>query len=220
VEYRDPQTGETRGGRCRLVDFDDPLANDLLVVRQLTVIGSSGKTIRLDLILFLNGLPIAVIELKDPADPQADFIVAIEQLDRYQETAPEIFVPNLVRVVSDGMLTRVGSITSDRSRFMPWRPLADDGGSAPTLEVLIRGLFEPRALLDYLRSCVVFEEDARGEIAKKIAGYHQFRAVRKARAGVLVHLKPAGDGRGGGHLAHPRLGQVADHADAGRRPDS
>ncbi len=197
VEYRDPQTGETRGGRCRLVDFDDPLANDLLVVRQLTVIGSSGKTIRLDLILFLNGLPIAVIELKDPADPQADFIVAIEQLDRYQETAPEIFVPNLVRVVSDGMLTRVGSITSDRSRFMPWRPLADDGGSAPTLEVLIRGLFEPRALLDYLRSCVVFEEDARGEIAKKIAGYHQFRAVRKARAGVLVHLKPAGDGRGG-----------------------
>ncbi|WP_295587547.1 type I restriction endonuclease subunit R [uncultured Lamprocystis sp.] len=197
VEYRDPQTGETRGGRCRLVDFDDPLANDLLVVRQLTVIGSSGKTIRLDLILFLNGLPIAVIELKDPADPQTDLTAAIEQLDRYQDRAPELFVPNLVRVVSDGMLTRVGSITSDRSRFMPWRPLVDDGGNAPTLEALIRGLFEPRALLDYLRSCVLFEEDARGAIAKKIAAYHQFRALRKARASVLAHLKPAGDGRGG-----------------------
>ncbi len=197
VEYRDLETGETRGGRCRLVDFDDPLANDLLVVRQLTVTGSSGKTIRLDLVVFLNGLPIAVIELKDPADPQADLTAAIEQLDRYQQTAPELFVPNLVRVVSDGMLTRVGSITSGRDRFMPWRPLADDGGGAPTLEALIRGLFEPRMLLDYLRSCVLFEEDARGEIVKKIAGYHQFRAVRKARLSVLEHLRPDGDGRGG-----------------------
>lgn len=110
-----------------------------------------------------------------------------EQLDRYQETAPELFVPNLVRVVSDGMLTRVGSITSDRGRFMPWRPLADEGGGAPTLEALIRGFFEPRALLDYLRNCVIFEEDTRGEILKKIAGYHQFRALRKARSSVLAH---------------------------------
>ncbi|HSO83668.1 type I restriction endonuclease subunit R [Thiocapsa sp.] len=197
VEYGDTVSGETRGGRARLVDFDDPLANDILVVRQLTVTGSCGKTIRLDLVVFLNGLPIAVIELKDPTDPQADLTAAIEQLDRYQATVPDLFVANLVRVVSDGMLTRVGSITSDRSRFMPWRPLADDGGGAPTLEALIRGLFEPRALLDYLRSCVVFEEDPHGEIVKKIAGYHQFRAVRKARSNVLAHLKPAGDGRGG-----------------------
>jgi type I restriction enzyme R subunit len=197
VKYRDAQTGETRGGRARLLDFEDPLANDLLVVRQLIVRGQSRKSIRLDLVVFLNGLPIAVIELKDPTDLQADLDVAIEQLDRYRDKAPELFVPNLVRVVSDGMLTRVGSITSDRSRFMPWRPLADDSGVAPTLEALIRGLFEPRALLNYLCTCVVFEEDARGEILKKIAGYHQFRAVRKARASVLAHLKPTGDGRGG-----------------------
>jgi type I restriction enzyme R subunit len=201
VEYRDSQIGpdenRLRGGRCRLIDFEDPLANDLLVVRQLAVTGPTGKLIRLDLVVFLNGLPIAVIELKDPTDPQADLTAAIEQLDRYQDATPELFVPNLVRVVSDGMLTRVGSITSDRSRFMPWRPLADEAGSAPTLEALIRGLFEPRALLDYLCSCVVFEEDAHGEIVKKIAGYHQFRAVRKARSSVLAHLKPAGDGRGG-----------------------
>ena len=150
--------------------------------------------------MFLNGLPVALIELKDPTDTQADLGVAIDQLDRYMQAAPDLFVPDLVLVASDGMLTRVGSITSGRSRFMPWRPLNDDGGGAPTLEAVIRGLFDPRALVDFLRTCVTFEENERGEIAKKIAGYHQFRAVRKARASVLAGLKPpsgAGDGRGG-----------------------
>jgi len=200
VEYRDAKSGETRGGRAWLVDFDIPAANDLLVVRQLSVVGPSGKVIRPDLAVFLNGLPVALIELKDPTDTQADLGVAIDQLGHYMQAAPDLFVPNLLLVVSDGMLTRVGSITSGRSRFMPWRPLDDDGGGAPTLEALIRGLFEPRALVDYLRTCVVFEEDERGEIAKKIAGYHQFRAVRKARASGLASLRPPageGDGRGG-----------------------
>ncbi len=205
VEYRDAKSGEIRGGRARLVDYDNPAANDLLVVRQLTVTGASGKIIRPDLTVFLNGLPIAVIELKDPTDPQADLSVAIDQLNRYMQTAPDLFVPNLALVVSDGMLTRVGSITSDRSRFMPWRPIDDrEGGGAPTLEALIRGLFELRTLVDYLRTCVTFEEDERGDIAKKIAGYHQFRAVRKARTSVLDHLKaPLGDGDGrGGVIWH------------------
>ncbi len=201
VEYRDAQSGETRGDRARLIDFDNPTVNDLLVVRQLTVTGPSGKAIRPDLTVFLNGMPIAVIELKDPTDTQADLGIAIDQLERYRQTAPDLFVSNLALVVSDGILTRVGSITSGHDRFMPWRPVdALDGGGAPTLEALIRGLFEPRALLDYLRSCVVYEEDERGEIAKKIAGYHQFRALRKARSSVLEHLKPPmgqGDGRGG-----------------------
>jgi len=197
VEYRDAATGETRGGRARLVDFDNPEKNDLLVVRQLTVVGLAGKAIRPDLTVFLNGLPIAVIELKDPTDTEADLGVAIDQLDRYMSAdrgAPDFFVPNLVLAVSDGLLTRVGSITSGRSRFMPWRP--SEGGK-PSLEAFIRGLFEPSLLLDYLRTCVTFEEDARGEVAKKIAGYHQFRAIRKARASVISHLKPGGDGRGG-----------------------
>ena len=200
IEYRDAKSGETRGGRARLVDFDNSAVNELLVVRQLTVAGASGKVIRPDLTVFLNGLPVAVIELKDPTDTQADLGTAIDQLDRYMQTAPDLFVPNLLLAVSDGMLTRVGSITSGRSRFMPWRPLYDDGGGAPTLEALIRGLFEPRTLVDYLPTCVAFEEDERGEVVKKIAGYHQFRAVRKARASVLAHLKPPsgdGDGRGG-----------------------
>lgn len=200
IEYRDAKSGETRGRRARLVDFERPAANELLVVRQLSVAGASGKIIRPDLTVFLSGLPVAVIELKDPTDTEADLGVAIDQLDRYKETAPDLFVRNLILAFSDGMLTRVGSITSGRSRFMPWRPLSDDGGGAPTLEALIRGLFEPRALVDYLRTCVTFEEDERGEIAKKIAGYHQFRAVRKARTTVLASLKApsgTGDGRGG-----------------------
>ncbi len=197
VEYPSADGDETQVRRARLVDFDNPEANDLLAVRQLTVTGAAGTRIRPDITVFLNGLPVGVFELKDPADAGANLDAAIEQLDHYRETAPELFVPNLALVVSDGLLTRVGALTSERSRFMPWRPA--DGG-APTLEALIRGLFAPHALVDYLRTCVVFEEDERGEIAKKIAGYHQFRAVRKMRASVLDHLKPPsgeGDGRGG-----------------------
>jgi type I restriction enzyme R subunit len=197
VEYRDSTSGETRGGRARLIDYANPRQNDLLVVRQLTVTGPSGKFIRPDMTMFLNGLPVAVIELKDPSDTGADLNVAIGQLGRYMHTAPDLFVPNLLLVVSDGLLTRVGSITSGPARFMPWRPAE---GGQPTLEALIRGLFEPSLLTDYLRTCVTFEEDERGEIAKKIAGYHQFRAVRKTRASVLAHLKApigSGDGRGG-----------------------
>lgn len=201
IEYQDKNSGETRGGRARLVDFENPAANDLLVLRQLSVSGASSKIIRPDLTVFLNGLPVAVIELKDPTDTQADLGVAIDQFDRYMETAPDLFVSNAVLVVSDGMLTRVGSITSGRGRFMPWRSIDDhEGGGAPTLEALIRGLFDPRTLVDYMRTCVTFEENERGEIAKIIAGYHQFRAVRKARASVLERLKSpsgAGDGRGG-----------------------
>ena len=201
IEHRESNSGETRGDRARLVDFDNPAANDLLVLRQLSVTGASDKIIRPDLTVFLNGLPVALIELKDPTNTQANLGVAIDQLDRYMQTAPDLFVSNLVLVVSDGLLTRVGSITSDHSRFMPWRPIDDrEGGGAPTLEALVRGLFDPRALVDYLRTCVTFEEDERGGIDKKIAGYHQFRAVCKARASVLARLKPpsgTGDGRGG-----------------------
>jgi type I restriction enzyme R subunit len=187
VEYRDAATGENRGGRARLVDFDNVTNNDFLVVRQLTVATTNGKLIRPDLIIYLNGLPLAVIELKDLADEAANLGTAIDQLGRYVLSAPDLFVANMLLVASDGLLTRVGSITSGRQRFMPWRPAT---GGEPTLEALIRGLFEPTALLDYLRSCVVFEEDERGNVAKKVAGYHQFRAMRETRAKVLAALKP------------------------------
>jgi len=183
VEYKDAKNGEMRGGQARVIDFDNPANNDFLVVRQLTVQGPSGKTIRTDLILYVNGLPLVVIELKDPANAAADLNMAIDQFERYKETAPDLFVPNLLLVASDGLLTRVGSITSGRQRFTPWRP---EKGGEPTLEALIRELLAPEPLLDYLRSCVAFEEDERGNIVKKVAGYHQFRAVRKARQRVIA----------------------------------
>jgi len=186
VEYKDAASGEMRGGRARLIDFDHPANNDFLVVRQLTVAGANGRTIRPDLVLYVNGLPLVVIELKDPANTAATLDIAIDQLGRYKSIAPDLFVPNLLLVASDGLLTRVGSITSERQRFAPWRPAA---GGEPTLEALIRELLNPEALLDHLRSCVAFEEDERGNIVKKVAGYHQFRAVRKARASVIGALR-------------------------------
>ncbi len=199
VEYRDRQTKETRGGWARLVDWENPEANDWLAVQQLNVVGPTGKAIRPDLTVFLNGLPVAVVELKDPASLAASLGTAVEQFQRYMSPdrgAPDLFVPNVLLVVSDGMLTRVGSITSGRSRFMPWRP--DEGGE-PTLEALVNGLLRPEALLGYIRHCVTFEEDERGEIAKKIAGYHQFRAIRKAWSSSKQSLRaPAGDGDGRG----------------------
>src|SRR6185437_10037770 len=197
VEYREASSGETRGAWAKLIDFESPSNNDLLIVRQFIAGGPSVKPIRLDVVVFLNGLPISVIELKDPADTRADLGVAIDQLDRYMNVAPDLFVPNILLVASDGLLTRVGSITSGHDRFMPWRSVE---AGKPTLEALIRGLFEPALLTDYLRTCVTFEENERGRIAKKIAGYHQFRAIRRTRSSVLAAMRPPmgdGDGRGG-----------------------
>lgn len=204
VEYKDAKTGEMRGGTARLIDFDNPVANDFVVARQLTVKGARNRTIRPDFLLFVNGLPLVCIELKDPANTTAELNTAIAQLDRYMELEPELFVPNVLLAVSDGLLTRVGSITSDVQRFMRWRPAA---GGDPILETLIRELLTPDALLDYLRACVAFEEDERGNIAKKIAGYHQFRAMRKARASVIAaqSIPPADvkyNGKPGGVVWH------------------
>lgn len=187
VELRHGETGELRVLRAKVMDLENPAANDFVAVQQLTVEGASGKAIRADLVLYVNGLPLVVIELKDPADPNATIGTAIDQLRGYTRVVPDLFVPNLLMIASDGLLTRVGSITSGPQRFMPWRPAA---GGQSSLESLIQELLEPRALLDYLRTCVVFEEDGRGNIEKKIAGYHQFRAVRKARQSVLAALKP------------------------------
>ena len=214
VEYKDAKTGETRGGRARIIDFDNPANNDFLVVRQLTIQGASGKTIRPDLILYVNGLPLVVIELKDPANAAATLDVAIDQFGRYKEAAPDLFVPNLLLVASDGLLTRVGSITSGRQRFTPWRP---EAGGEPTLEALIRELLNPAALLDYLRSCVAFEEDERGNIVKKVAGYHQFRAVRKTRARVLEAMRKKDEG---GRLKEERTANASSSSSFIPQPSS
>ncbi|HVT11375.1 MAG TPA: type I restriction endonuclease subunit R [Fimbriimonadaceae bacterium] len=186
IESRD-SSDELRTVRARYFDFDTPSSNEFLLVRQLSLQGANGQIIRPDLVLFVNGLPLVVIELKDPADESATLNKAIAQIDRYKQAVPDLFVSNLLCVVSDGLLTRVGSITSGPQRYMPWRPAA---GGLPSLEALIKELLAPEPLLDYLQHCVAFEEDPYGNIEKKIAGYHQFRAMRKARRSVLSVLKP------------------------------
>jgi type I restriction enzyme R subunit len=111
IEFKDETTGEIRGGRARLIDLENPAANDYLIVRQLAIQGP-GKSIRPDLILYVNGLPLALVELKNPSTESADVWSAIDQLARYQQLAPDLFIPNLLLVATDGLLTRVGSITS------------------------------------------------------------------------------------------------------------
>ena len=183
------------------MDFRNPGRNDLLVVGQCTI-KSGNDTRRPDLLVFLNGLPVANIELKDPTDETADVWKAFRQIQDYKRRIPGLYVYNELLAISDGDTTRVGSLTAGSDRFAPWRSTEDcRRPGPPTLEGLIKGLFEPERLLDYLRHCITYEEDERnGAIIKKIAGYHQFRAVRAARQSVKAALKrPAGrgDGRGG-----------------------
>ncbi len=197
MDYRTAD-GETRGDKAKLFDWQDLSANDFLVVRQLTI--KSGEyTRRPDLVVFLNGLPVAVIELKDPTNEEASLWAAFDQLQDYKTVIPSLFAYNEILIVSDGDQSRVGSLTADQDRFTPWRSIKDDNfPGEPTLEAVIDGLFRRDALLDYLAHCIVFEEDDRtGRILKKIGGYHQFRAVRKARERIDLALKPEGDGRGG-----------------------
>jgi len=185
----------------RAAIIDKPEQNDFLVVNQFTV-KCGNATRRPDLVVFLNGLPIVVIELKDPTNEQADLWTAFRQLQNYKQNISSLFVYNELLAISDGDSTRVGSLTASSDRFSPWRSIEDyrEPGHH-LLEVLIKGLFEPTHLLDYLQHCVTFEEDERsGDIIKKVAAYHQFRAVRNARTSVKVALKPPageGDGQGG-----------------------
>lgn len=183
--------GVKRGDRVRLVDFEHPHANRYLVVNQYTVQGSKQPR-RPDLVCFINGLPIAVIELKNPGDKQADIWSAFNQLDAYKTEITDLFVFNEALVISDGLHARVGSLTADRERFLPWRTIRNEN-DRPLLEFelekVIRGFFSPELLLDYLRYFVLFEQSDDG-ISKKIAGYHQFHAVREAVRVAVIAATP------------------------------
>jgi type I restriction enzyme R subunit len=187
--------GMIRGDQAWLVDFEEPERNDWLVVTQLTVV--EGKhTRRPDVVVYVNGLPIAVIELKNPGAENATVRSAWNQLQTYKDQIPSLFDTNGVLVVSDGSEALVGSLTAGFERFGPWRTvdgqsLAPEG--ALKLEVLLEGLFEKRRLLDYLRHFVLWETDE-GYI-KKIAGYHQYHAVNKAVHETVRASAPRGDKR-------------------------
>ncbi len=180
VEYR-AAGGAIRGAQARVIDYDDPGANSWWAINQFTVI-ENGNTRRPDLVVFVNGLPLAVIELKNPADPAATVWSAFRQLQTYQAELPSLFACNAVLAASDGMQARLGTISAGREWFKPWRTI-DGQQLAPVfyteLQVAIEGAFEKRRFLDLVRDFIVFEDDG-GAPVKKMAGYHQFHAVRVA----------------------------------------
>lgn len=203
------EDGTIRGDKVRLIDFDDVAANDWLASAQFTVI--EGRTHRRpDVVVFVNGLPLGVIELKAPGGENATLTGAFNQLQTYKGQIPSLFRTNAVLVTSDGITARIGSLTADQERFMPWR--TTDGKviaakGQPELKVLIEGIFEPRRLLDLLRDFTVFGETDSG-LAKIIAGYHQFHAVKRAvgstiRALALNSGRPVSTTEPGGFHEEP-----------------
>jgi len=189
--------GEVRGVRVRLVDFDDPNANDWLAVNQLTV--TEQATRRADVVLYVNGLPLAVCELKNPADEDATIHDAFNQLQTYKAEIPSLFWTNELLVVSDGVDARLGTLTGAWEWFLPWRTVEGDAlaaAGANRLDVLARGVFEKARFLDLVRHFVVFEDDG-GQVAKKVAGYHQFHATRRAVETTVRAASPDGDRRAG-----------------------
>lgn len=182
----------------RVVDFDDPANNDWLVVNQFTVT-EGGHNRRPDIVAFLNGMPIGVLELKNAASENATIWSAFQQLQTYKQELPSLFVFNALLVASDGLEARIGTLSSNKERFQPWRTIEGEELAPKTmsqLEVLIRGVFDKRRLLDLVRYFVVFEDDGDTAI-KKIAGYHQFHAVARALDATIEASRPQGDRRVG-----------------------
>ena len=197
IEYRDTD-GTTRGGRVHLVDFETPENNDWLAVNQFTVVENSER--RPDIVLFINGIPLGVIELKNPTGENATVWSAFRQLQTYKREIPRLFTYNGALVISDGLEARVGALTANQERFMPWRTVEGETEAESTdleLEVTIKGLLDKERFLNYLKHFIVFEETGGDTIAKKIAGYHQFHAVRAAVDTTVKASRPDGDKRCG-----------------------
>ncbi len=193
VEYR-AADGGIRGAQARVIDFDAPLQNDYLAVNQFAVLENRHAR-RPDVVLFVNGLPLALIELKNPTDEKATIWTAWQQLQTYRAELPTLFTFNELLVVSDGLEARLGVLDAGREWFKPWRtitgqdfypPVGDPaaGPRLPELQVLLEGVFAPERLLSLLRDFIVFEND-RSCLVKKVAGYHQFHAVQVALAETL-----------------------------------
>ena len=218
VEYRKPD-GAVRGAQARLLDFEDPANNDWLAVNQFTVVENKHER-RPDIVLFVNGLPLGIIELKNPADEDATIWTAWQQLQTYQAELPVLFAMNAALIVSDGIEARIGTLTAGREWFKPWRTISGEvlaNPQMPQLQVMLEGVCEPRRFLSLIREFIVFEDDGSGALVKKMAGYHQFHAVKVAVAETLRAAKLrdlASDVRNesgrkpGGALGDRRIGVV------------
>jgi type I restriction enzyme R subunit len=197
VEYQ-REDGSIAGAQVRLIDFDDPDANDWLAVNQFTVVEGQ-NTRRPDAVVFVNGLPLAVLELKDASNEGATIWSAFNDHQTKKQDIPSLFAYNEALVISDGLEARAGSLTANKEWFLPWRTIEGEELASPALsqlEVLIRGLFSKRRFLDFLRHFIVFEDDSKS-LVKKLAGYHQFHAVNKAVETTVHATGPEGDQRAG-----------------------
>lgn len=196
VEYIPDGQEKRKPGTAALIDFEQPERNEFLVVNQFTLQGTKHLR-RPDMVLFVNGIPLAVIELKNPKDETADVWAAFTQLQTYRDEIPALFTFNEVLVVSDGITSRVGALFSPKERYMPWRTIRDENDQPELefeLETTVRGLFDRPLFTDYLRYFILFEND--GEtLTKKIAGYHQFHGVREAVRVTLIASAGAGSDR-------------------------
>jgi type I restriction enzyme R subunit len=231
VEYR-RKDGSIAGTQARVIDFEMAANNDWLAVNQFTV--SEGQyTRRPDVVLFVNGLPLVVIELKNPADENATVWSAFQQLQTYQAQVPALFATNAVLLASDGVQARIGSLGAGKEWFKPWRTISgreDAPAHQPELQVMLEGVFEKGRFLDLLRYFIVFEDSAGaagggGKLTKKMAGYHQFHAVNVAveetlRAAQSAAAQPRGrygaGQRPGGEPGDRRVGVVWHTQGAGK----
>ena len=198
VEYTRPD-GSIGGALVHVIDFDHPENNDWVAVNQFTVVEGQNNR-RPDVLVFLNGLPIVLMELKNPADENATIWNAFDQIQTYKAQIPALFTYNELLIISDGLEARVGSLTATTERFMPWRTIEGEAlapASLPQLQVVLQGLLDKRRLLDFIRYFVVFEDEGGGVLTKKIAGYHQFHAVNRALAETLKATYETGDRRVG-----------------------
>jgi type I restriction enzyme R subunit len=181
VEYNRAD-GSIAGAQARVIDFDTPDNNDWLAVNQFTV-SETQHTRRPDVVLFVNGLPLGVIELKNPADENATVWNAFQQLQTYQAQIPSLFATNAALIISDGVQARIGSLGAGREWFKPWRTITgreDAAAKIAELQVVLEGVFEKRRFLDLVRYFIVFEDEGNGKLTKKMAGYHQYHAVNVA----------------------------------------
>jgi type I restriction enzyme, R subunit len=223
VEYRRAD-GSIAGAQAQVIDFDEPGNNDWLAVSQFTV-AENKHTRRPDVVVFVNGLPLAVIELKNPADENATSWSAFQQLQTYQQEIPSLFAYNATLVVSDGVEARIGVVGAGREWFKPWRTISGEtlaDSHVPELQVTAEGVFDHRRFLDLIRHFIVFEDFGGGRVFKKMAGYHQFHAVNfalqetlramRAQAEAVSALEPVGGyeaaRRHGGEPGDRRVGVV------------
>jgi type I restriction enzyme R subunit len=181
VEYT-RSDGSITGAQAQVIDFEQPEHNDWLAVNQFTVFEGQ-QSRRADIVIFVNGLPLGVLELKNPADEGATVWEAVQQLENYQTLIPALFTYNAALIASDGVQARIGALGAGKEWFKPWRTISgreDAAAGLPELQVVLAGVFQPRRFLDLVRHFIVFEDFGGGALAKKIAGYHQFHAVNVA----------------------------------------